>query len=369
MPTIACAKCSAQLRIPDGASGKGKCPKCGTIFVIPARPAPQPAFEVVEDEPTPAAKQASPAPAAPAKPLDQTNDDDRPRTKKRSRDDDYDDDRPRAKRRRDDDDYDDDDDRRPVKKADPFGSAAIGAQLISIGLFCYAGMFALLGLYMLIGMFTTLSEGLFVLPALAGIAMTVLTIIGASFGIAGPARARGMAIATVAVSAAHVILVLVCYEKIGGGRATAILGGLDRMFLGTAIWVLDVVLPVLFYMPRVTSIDGEAVMFVLAGACELARMILVLLTLKAMALSAKDHDSAGKAGMGVVVVGIVCGAAAIVALVVVVIIDAAKMGRSAQYLAGVAATAISAGYAFMALLGALVAKDTRLGLARKARKG
>ena len=175
MPTIACAKCSAQLRIPDGASGKGKCPKCGTIFVIPARPAPQPAFEVVEDEPTPAAKQASPAPAAPAKPLDQTNDDDRPRTKKRSRDDDYDDDddRPRAKRRRDDDDYDD---RRPVKKADPFGSAAIGAQLISIGLFCYAGMFAVLALYMLISMFTNLPEGLFVFPALAGITMAVLTM-------------------------------------------------------------------------------------------------------------------------------------------------------------------------------------------------
>ena len=255
MPTIACAKCSAQLRIPDGASGKGKCPKCGTIFVIPARPAPQPAFEVVEDEPTPAAKQASPAPAAPAKPLDQTNDDDRPRTKKRSRDDDYDDDddRPRAKRRRDDDD--DYDDRRPVKKADPFGSAAIGAQLISIGLFCYAGMFAVLALYMLISMFTNLPEELFVFPALAGITMAVLTIIGASYSIAGPTPARGLAIATAAVSAVQIILTLICHNEIKGLPVGVLISGIDWLFLGTTLWILDMILPLLIYMPQGSSFD------------------------------------------------------------------------------------------------------------------
>ncbi len=416
MAVVTCPKCPTKLRVADGATGNVKCPKCNTIFPAAAKPA----FEVVEDEPKPAAKTA-PATAKPgtgtakavtapaAKPAsqpaktddedddfafdkkpkkkgrDDDDDDDRPRKKRRD-DDDDDDDRPRGKRRRDDDDDDDDDDRprkkkkrrrddddddddwRPAKKGNVFGTAATGAQLMTIGLWCYTGMFALLGLFMLIGMATSLPDGLFVLPGLAGVTMTVLTIVGASFCIAGPSRAKGMAIATVSVAAAHVVLVLVCYDKIGSGLGASLLGGIDWVFLGTAIWILDVVLPALIYAPKGADF-GEGILFVLAGVCELARMILVCLTLKSLATAAKDHDSAQKAGMDVIVTCIVCGAAAAVALLVVVILDAAKLGRSSIYIAGLAATAICAGYAFMSFMVTLAANDTKNGLARRARKG
>jgi len=98
-------------------------------------------------------------------------------------------------------------------------------------------------------------------------------------------------------------------------------------------------------------------------------MILILLTLKAYARRAEGYYWTRKAGLSVIVAGIVCGAAAILALVAAVIVRSARMIESIPYISGLVSMVIFAGYAFMALLGALVAKDTRLGLARKARKG
>lgn len=84
---IVCSGCSTKLNAPDTAAGrKVKCPKCHTPIAVPA---PDAGFEVVEDEPQPAAK-------APRKPV--AADDDRPRKgRRRDVEDDEDDAPPRKK--------------------------------------------------------------------------------------------------------------------------------------------------------------------------------------------------------------------------------------------------------------------------------
>jgi hypothetical protein len=236
-------------------------------------------------------------------------------------------------------------------------------------------MWGLLALFMLITMTSThLPDGLFAVAGLCGVGTTILTIIGLGFCIAGPAKAKGMAIATVSVAGVHVILVIICYDKLTGGRGGGgfgggFIGGIDWIFLGTSLWVLDVFLPALIYAPKGAGIGGETILFLFAGLCELARMIMVCLTLQRLAYAAKDDYSAEKAGSSVMVTSIVTGAGAIIILLVVVIIDAAKMGRSAMYLGGLALTALCVGYALMALTAAFVAMSTKDSLARRARRG
>jgi hypothetical protein len=51
--TLMCA-CGKALRVPDSAAGKrAKCPACAALLDVPAPPAPDPVFEVVDPEPEP----------------------------------------------------------------------------------------------------------------------------------------------------------------------------------------------------------------------------------------------------------------------------------------------------------------------------
>ena len=52
MPVITCPKCPTQLKIPDGAKGNVRCPKCGAAFpaAAPPKAAPSGGFEVVDDD-------------------------------------------------------------------------------------------------------------------------------------------------------------------------------------------------------------------------------------------------------------------------------------------------------------------------------
>lgn len=419
MPVVSCPKCPTKLKVPDNAKGNVRCPKCGTIFPASGAPAPAPAFEVVDDTPAspPPARAASPRPAPPPVPppapaaaknefefdddkpkskrrRDDDEDDDRPSRKRRD-DDEDDDDRPRSKRRRDDDDDDDrprrgsrgrrrgrgrddddDDDWQPSGgKSSGFGPAKTGVLLMSIGLWMYLGAFAALALFALLGMATEVPDGLMALPGIAGAGNIVITLIGLSFCIGGPQKARGIAIGAVCVAGVHLLLVVICYSKIsdGGGRGGvgmgSFFGGLDWMLLATMLWVLDAVLPVLIYAGKGSGAGGEAFLFVAAAGFEVARCILVCLTIKALATSAKDYDAADKAGMGAMMTGIVCGAAAGIALVAVVLVVEGKMMKSAQYIAGLAGAAIFAGYAFMVLPAALAANAAKDSLAYRARRG
>src|SRR4051795_12650396 len=90
VPLVACPKCATTLKIPDGASGNVKCPKCGMIFPVAAKHAAAPAFEVVEEFPAPAPKPA--AKPQPIEPDFEVVDEPKPKKKVLALDDDDDDD-------------------------------------------------------------------------------------------------------------------------------------------------------------------------------------------------------------------------------------------------------------------------------------
>ncbi|MBA4063822.1 MAG: hypothetical protein C0501_08945 [Isosphaera sp.] len=427
MPVVACPKCPTKLRVPDGSKGNVRCPKCQAVF--PAVPA-APAFEVVDDEPAPpppppraapksaatARSAAAPPPPPPPPPSkaefefdedsprkkkrrdEDEEDDDRDRPRKRRRDDEEDeDDRPRSRgrgrrdddeddydgrprrgrgRRRDDeDDYDDDYDRRPAKGGGGYGPASTGMLLLTIGQWLYVGSFSLLAVLSLIGMFSKLPDGLFAVSGLTGAGSMVLALVGLSFLIAGPARAKGVAIGAVSVAAVHLIVVVICYSKVSdglGGRGGLGLLPFDWIVLGNSLVITDLILPALIYLPKGASLGGEGFLFALAGLVEVARCIMLNVAVKGAAAAAKDHDAAQKAGTGVLITAVVCGAAALLFLLVIVLVSEAKMGSSAQYLVGLAATAVCVGYALMnlpAVFAAMSAKDSLARLARKARRG
>ena len=220
MPLVACPKCATNLKIPDGASGNVKCPKCGAIFPVAAKPA-APAFEVVEDAP-------APSPAANPEPLEpdfEVVDEPKPKKKVVALDDD-DDDRPRGKRRattttmtttararkrrsaatttR----------RRTTGSRSPtavaFGPAKVGMLMVSISLWMYLSTFVLMAFFLLIAWIgASIPAGLMIVTGLLGLANWVVALIGLGFCIAGPSKSRGLAIAATAVAAVHLVMAFV----------------------------------------------------------------------------------------------------------------------------------------------------------------
>jgi LSD1 subclass zinc finger protein len=420
VPLVACPKCSTNLRVPDGSTAAVRCPKCQTIFQPPK--ASKPAFEVV-DESAPAPKPAprpapKPAPradefevvdATPTKSKQKAlslddeedgrrrrdedeDDDDRPR--RRRRDDDYDDedDRPRGRRRsRDDDDddeeddrrrrrrrprddYDDDYDDRPSRRKAGFGPAKVGALLLSISLWMYLGVFGILALFVLVAWADgDLPEALATITGLIGLGNWIVGAVGIGFCLAGPKRARGVTIAAAVLAGVQLLLMIVCYTKAsdGFGRRGFGLSSGSMLLFTSLIPILDLMLPAMIYESKIfgpgSKLTGELVIPALAGGCEIARLVLVLLSLKAMAQAAGNHAAAEKAQFGVLIAAVVCGVAAVLALLVIVIGVEAKMGRGGKHLLLGTAFLIFLGYTLMLLPGALAALQTRDALARRAR--
>lgn len=230
MPFVSCPKCATNLKIPDGASGNVKCPKCAAIFPVAAKPAAAPAFEVVEDVPSPAPKRVAkpevlqpdfdvvedPKPKKKVVEADYDDEDDRPRSKRRRDYDDEEDDRPRRKKghRRD---YEEEDDWQPAGKSGA-GSAKVGMLMLVISLWLYFATFAVLALFMLIAWVGGyISTGLMVIPGITGLANWVCAAVGLGFSIAGPARSRGLAIAATAVAGVHLVLSFVIANNTDAG--------------------------------------------------------------------------------------------------------------------------------------------------------
>lgn len=390
-----------------------------------ARPAPKPAaaeadFEPVDD-PVPARKKVTAR-------TEFDDDDDRPRSKRR-RDDDYDDedDRPRRKRRDDSDDDDDrprgrrrsredDEDDRPRKKKKRrddedddydfptrprgktgFAAAKLGALLVSVAFWMDVGMYGFFTLLVLIlwtGGELTTGLGLVIGPLRFG--SWLVGGVGIGFCIAGPAKARGLAIAAAVLAGFHVLFLLLgILQQTGGlsaidfrdrplpeardrsGRSGAVKeaptitldeAGLAGIALaaGTCVVPLDFALPGLVYGSKAF---GRVVLFFLAAGCELARLILVLLALRSMAEVAKAYPAGEKARLGAVVVSIVCGAAALLALVAAVIVFEGKLTKSAKDVAGATLLLIMLAHSLMMVLPALAALQTSAGFARKAGRG
>jgi len=385
----------------------------------PPKPASKPAFEVVDDappEPAPPPRPA-PRPAAPIKPppvkptveadfepvddepakpkaealdLDDDDrprarrrprddeDDDRPRASRRSRDDEDDyDDRPRRRGRRDDydDGYDDDyDDDRPRPKGNPFGPAKVGTLLVSISLWIYMGVFGLLSLFVVIGWSGgDMPEAIATLTGIVGLSNWLVAAVGIGFLIAGPKQARGLTIAAAVLSGVQLILMIVCFGKAsdGGGRGGFGLTSATMLLFTSLIPVLDVMLPAMIYESKILGpggkLTGELVVPALAGACEIARLILLLLSVKAVGQAARDHGAAEQVGKGVMIVSIVCGAAAVVVLLVIVIGYESKVS-SRHYWAATAMLVLLA-YTFMLLMPALAVNEVRAAVTRRANRG
>ncbi len=422
MAIASCPKCATKLKVPDGASASVRCPKCQTVFKT--NPPAQPAFEVVDETPIkpaprpsatakPAPKPAPPADdfevvdEAPAKKkvvakTDLDDDDDRPRKNRRD-DDDDDDDRPRSKKRsRDDDDrprksqrprfYDDDEfDFKPNPgKRDGFASGKLGAMFLSISFWADVGMYGLLTLFVLImwsGGDITSVLGLLIGPMrvvswLAGLA-------GIGLCIAGPARARKLAVASAILAAIHILLIFLGFlivAKLGdfdfrdrppserttskSNGPTVSMEGLGMLGLGlglgTSIVPAEFTMPTIIYGSKLLGKGlGNIIMFPLASACDIARLILVMLTLKTMAEAAKAHDGADKCRIGAKTVAIVCGSAIVLTLFIVIIVVEGEMGKAARHFAGFTFLVIMLSHCLMMILPALGAMQAAGGLGRR----
>lgn len=446
MAIASCPKCAAKLKVPDGTTASVRCPKCQTIFKSSApAPAPaQPAFEVV-DEPAPPPKSAAAARPAPAPPPptaaenpfsnlgekkkpasrdedddddrprkkrrdDDEDDDDRPKSKKRSRDDD-DDDRPRGKKRSRDDDDDDDD--RPRKKKrkhtrddDDYGfdsssrkndgvqAGKLGAMILAFTFWFDVGMYGLLALLVLIlwtGGDVSASLGLLIGPL--RVLSWLLGLAGIGICLAGPPKARKLALTAAIFAGLHVLLFIIgilANAKIseldfrdrparqapppGKTRSDEpALDSKDAGMLGLALGVGTSVLPAEFTLPTFVygskvfgkGFIGDVILFFLASACDIARLILVLLTLKAMADAARSYQAAGKLAIGVKSVAIVCGSFFFVTILVAVIIIEGELRSSARHVGSLTLLLLMLTHCLMMILPALGALQTAGDLKRR----
>ena len=337
MAVVSCPKCSAGLKVPDGSAAAVRCPKCATVFQPRQKAAADPGFEVV-DESRPAAKPAPRPAAAPpaaqkkafslddavrsADPPPRRDDRDDDRDRGRRRRDESDDDRPRGRSRRDDyeDDYDDDYDR--PRKGSKYGLARPAVLLIHISLGLYLGGMALHALLVLIAwMGADIPYGLYALAGVIGLGGWVTALVGFGLTIAGPARCRGLAIACAAVSLVHLVMAfVVAYNERG-----ADFGGSTMRWeaLVSDLPALDSVIARLVYSERGGRDRGfvEVAFPPLAGALELARLILVGLLLGSLARAAKNHRAEGQAKFGWIAAPAAVGICMLVVLLSAVMVE------------------------------------------------
>lgn len=386
-----CPKCRANLKVPDNAVATVRCPKCQTVFQSkpasaapvppppaqpPARPAPAPAdFEVVEDEPRrrPVSRRGD----------DSDDYDDRPRRRGRRDEDDDDRDRPsRKKKRRDDDDYDDDFRSGSIRRTTTGGPGKTGAFLLSISFWCDVGLYGLLTLVAII--FWTSAKPTLPLGLLVGplrVTSWVLGLVGIGFCVAGPLKARKLSIATAILAGLHLAFFISGLIYIGvslsdlnpNRRAEHSLDADSLGALGLCLGLMTSILPAEFFLAGVSygahiaKID-YLIFFYLGSACDIARLILELLTLKAMAESAKDYGAVEKLRIGVISVSSVCGGAILLLLLVTVLFFEADLGRARRHVMGLALLLVMLSHSLMMVFPALGALQTASGLKKRKKK-
>jgi hypothetical protein len=418
VPVVKCPNCPTQLRVPDGVSGNVQCTRCRTIFAVGARPAtaaaPTPPAATPPPRPAPAARPATPAarpapvppqatmpaarpapppvpmplpppppvPAPPRGPEVDFNFDDMA-DEPRGRDDDDYDDGPRYRRGR----RDDRDDDRPRT---PAGPAKVGIQLIGISFWLYLGTFGVLALMLLLAWAgVPIPSGLMILPGLLGLANWIVGLTGLGFAIAGPSRARGLAIAATVVAGLHLVMTFVIANnrdagKYGFGsiwgqtvthqamraldlqkrlanerdpaRAKRLAEELQDLGesmretvsdpphlrrsmrwgdLATLLPYSDVLIGTLAYRTGDDDDDlfatagretkfSEYLLPLFGGLLEVARLVLLVLVIGAVAGAVRARDPARKAGAVAIIVGVTALVAMIVIVVVLAVADSSK---------------------------------------------
>ena len=334
-------------------------------------PVDEPDFEIIEGKPKKRVTEA-----------DDEDEDDRPRKKKRYDDDDDDyDDEPRARKKRFDkpkkkkkDRYDDDDDEYWQPKTGAraaYAKGKTGALLISISFWLNLATYGMLSLYMLLvwlvviaatssspssrggmrgggGGGESLGEVLVVLPGLLGLGAWIVGVVGCSFSIAGPAKARGMAITATVLSGVHLVLMGVTFSNLYGGGSGGLgpargmgvgIGSGAWIALSSALPVLDSFLPMLFYQSG--AISGDYILALLAAVCEVARLFFMMYTLKAMAVAARDYEATEKAQLGIMIVAFVIGSVVVALLVLFILLYEGGVGLKTGLHLGIVAILVT----------------------------
>jgi hypothetical protein len=214
-------------------------------------------------------------------------------------------------------------------------------------------------------------ELLVVLPGLVGLGAWIVGIIGSSFAIGGPQKARGMAITATVFAGVHLVLLGVTFSTLHGGGSPTVARGLG---VGSPAWfvvasslpALDTLLPMLIYSSRAVS-DGDYLVALLAGICELLRLIFMLLALKKTAEAARDGYAVEKSQFGLTMVGVVAGGvAAFVLLMVTLLAEGGfKSFQTVAHLTILTVLLVYLGYAFMMLNPAMAALQTKDACARR----
>jgi len=196
------------------------------------------------------------------------------------------------------------------------------------------------------------------LPGLVGLGGWIVGIVGTSFAIAGPKKARAMAITATALAGVHLLLTGVTFSNMQDGIGLPLPGlrKIGWIAMATTLWAVDALLPVLFYFSK--GLNGDFTLAILAGLCEIGRLVFMLLTLKALASAARDNDAAEKAQSGVMLSAFITGGAAILTLLVFIVIYEAK-SSSLVHLGFLTMILIFVGYTFMMLPAAMSAMQTR----------
>ena len=318
MPIIACPNCKGKLRFPDDSPARRvKCPTCGHVFLSSAGA-------------DPATPVAAGTPGSREPRSDFEYDDRRPWR------DEYDNDRGRRPRRRDEDDgdrrrrqddeddrrsrrrrYEDEDDDRPSRRrveeddydrrrrgADrralegQFNRASLACLLCFIAGWLLVGGLAVLVFAQLLA-WVDVREGLNIfriVAGLLGLGHLLTAAVGYGFLVSGPRDrgALGLAIATAAVGAFHLILTIVLATT----QTRTLLGNQNSAGVAWEAFVSEgnvlgqLIFVLVGFDLRNVSLGGPAILGVFTNLAEVALVILFLLTLRAIAKQARDSRRA-----------------------------------------------------------------------------
>ena len=318
MPVISCPSCQGKLRFPDDSPPRRvKCPTCGHVFQGRAGPAPAGgAARAARDDEDDDRRRGR-----------NRRDEDDDRWGRRRRDDDEDD-RDRRSRRRDDDVDEADRDRqrrrdddyyerrsRPNPRAveGQFNRASVACLLCFIGGWLQVAALAVI-VFVTVLRWAEVQEGanfFVIVSGLIGLGNLLASAVGYGFLVSGPRDrgALGLAIATAAVAGFHLILVLVI-------ATTSYQNPRDQVYSGVN-WFAFVTefsrIPQVFFWviaapPGVNAVSARVILPVFASLAEVARVILFLLTLRAVMRCARDPQRARTCMHAVLAVSIGFGA-------------------------------------------------------------
>jgi hypothetical protein len=298
---------------------------------------------------------------------------DRPRARRRQEDDegDYDDeDRPRRRRRDEDDDYEEDPRRAKKRAAAQLSRAELAAFLNSIALWLAAGSAGVFGLGWVI---TSLGApevmgAAALISGLLGLGALGTAAVGYGFAIAGPRKngAFGLAIATAAVTAVQLILIIFVVIQSSDSSPRGMRGSAYQtgFALGSTLAACTTLSPMLALLGMGLGMGGgigggSGLILILMILLEIARYLLFFLYMKAVAGMVKDRNAASSCKSWVIAYSCIAGAVFVLGLVMGLILHSTGPGEGSRILFMLLALISWGGICGVNCWGALVAGKVR----------